>query len=87
MITLTTTTLLKDPNTKTTYIEQGTEAEEVTMKQHGLATNNDTLRWFRRLGGTETVTRGYTSQGYLVTKLVSTSPDKEIKKIREYKFS
>ena len=62
------------------------EVKEVTEEQHRLTTNEDTVKWFRRLGGSETVTRGYTYAGYVVVKLVSTSPDKDSKTVREYKF-
>lgn len=86
VITLTETKLIKNPNTKTTYIVESKEVSEVTSRQHSLATCDDTVKWFRRLGGSETVERSYTSAGYLVTKLVSTSPDKQNKTVREYTF-
>jgi len=86
IITLTETRLTKNPNTKTTYIVESKEVSEVTEKQHRLTTCEDTVKWFRRCGGSETVERSYTSAGYLVTKLTSTSPDKQTKVIREYKF-
>lgn len=62
------------------------KTEIVTSKQHGLCTSEDTCKWFRRLGGSETVTRSYTCAGYLVTKLISTSPNKDIRVIREFNF-
>lgn len=86
IITLTETKLIKNPNTKTTYIVESKEVSEVTSRQHSLATCDDTVKWFRRLGGSETVERSYTSAGYLVTKLISTSPDKQNKTVREYSF-
>ena len=85
-IILTETRLIKNPNTKTTYIVESKEVSEVTEKQHYLTTNNDTVKWFRRLGGSESLRRSYINQDYKVTKLVSTSPDKQNKVIREYKF-
>lgn len=42
--------------------------------------------FFRRLGGSESVTRGYTSQGYKVIKIVSKSPCKTEKTIRTFDF-
>ena len=42
--------------------------------------------FFRRLGGTERHTKNYTSQGYKVVKIVSTSPDKKNRTIREFSF-
>jgi len=85
-ITLTETRLTKNPNTKTTYIVDSVETNVVTEKQHSLTTSDNAIKWFRRIGGKETLQRSYTCAGYVVTKLISTSPDKETKVIREYKF-
>jgi hypothetical protein len=86
IITLTETRLSKNPATKTTYIVDSKTVEEVTEEQHGLTTNDDTVKWFRRLGGYETKQMGYTFIGYVCKKLTSISPDKQIKVIREYSF-
>lgn len=86
IITLTETRLSKNPSTKTTYIVDSKETKEIFEKEHYLTTNDNTIKWFRRLGGKETVTREYTCAGYKVTKLVSTSPDKQAKVIREFNF-
>lgn len=86
IITLTETRLTKNPNTKTTYIVERIEVSTVTERQHKLTTCEDTVKWFRRIGGKETVQRSYTNAGYLVTKLISTSPDKQTKIIREFNF-
>jgi hypothetical protein len=83
-ITLTETRLTKNPNTKTTYIVESNKVETITEKQHFLYF--DSVKFFRRLGGSETITNGYTCSGYVGTKLVSTSPDKQTKVIREFKF-
>jgi hypothetical protein len=83
-ITLTKTRLTKNPNTKTTYIVESNKVEPITEKQHFLYF--DSVKFFRRLGGSETITNGYTCNGYVGTKLVSTSPDKQTKVIREFKF-
>lgn len=85
-ITLTTTEQRKNPNTKTSYITIETESKVIDSKQHGLITNEDTCKWFRRLGGSETKTMAYTCDGYKCVKLISTSPDRDIKKIREFNF-
>ena len=86
IITLTETRLSKNPNTKTTYIVESKEVSEVTQKQHDLTTNDNTCKGFRRLGGSETKQMNYTCLGYICTKLTSTSPDRQTKIIREYKF-
>jgi hypothetical protein len=85
-ITLTTKVYNKKANTKTAYSLESTEVEVISQKTHSLITNNDTCKWFRRLGGLESVVRGYTCDGYKVTKLTSTSPDRQIKKVREFSF-
>jgi len=86
MITLIKTKLEKNPNTKTTYKEVSKTVEDISFEQYDKITNEDTIAWFRRLGGSETATKAYTNQGYKIVRLVSTSPDKKIKVIREFKF-
>ena len=77
----------KNPNTKTTYILESTEVENIDEKTHGLTTSEATCKTFRTVwGGSETVERAYTSQGYKVVKLTSTSPDKKTKIVRTFKF-
>jgi uncharacterized protein YneR len=85
-ITLTETRYIKNPDTKTTYIEVEKKVEEIFEKEYFLITNDNTIKFFRRLGGKETITRGYTCAGYKITKLVSTSPDKQTKVVREFNF-
>ena len=85
-ITLTEIELAKNPNTKTTYNEVSKEVKEIDRKQYGLITSDDTCKWFRRLGGSEVKTMAYTSDGYKCVKLISTSPDRQIKKVREFSF-
>ena len=85
-IELTTTKQVKNPNTKTTYLTESKEVTTITDKEYDLITNDDTVKWFRRLGGSESLQRAYTCAGYKVYKLTSTSPDKQNKTIREFKF-
>lgn len=86
IITLTETKLYKNPHTKTTYLQESKEVKEIAEKEYNLNTNSNTIKWFRRLGGSETVTRGCTCDGYKVVKLISTSPDKLNKTVREFNF-
>lgn len=85
-IELTKTEFLRNPNTKTTYIQESKEVKEITEKQYNSIVSDDTLKFFRRLGGSETATKCYTSRGYKVVKLVSISPDKKLKTVREFQF-
>ena len=86
IITMKSTKLEKNPNTKTTYLEVSTSKSVITKKQYHLITNDDTLKAFRRLGGSEHAERNYTCNGYNVTRLISTSPNKRTKHIREFSF-
>ena len=82
----TSTKFTKKAGTKNAFQQTEQTVREISDKQHQSTTCEETVKWFRRLGGSETVQRSYTCAGYLVTKLISTSPDREIKHVREYKF-
>tara|TARA_R110002153_G_scaffold111103_1_gene252736 strand:+ start:20 stop:292 length:273 start_codon:yes stop_codon:yes gene_type:complete len=85
-ITETKQNFLKNPNTKTTYFLTSEHTKEIPAYEYKDTTSEDTIKYLRRLGGSEYVERGYTSVGYMVYKITSTSPDKQKKTIREYKF-
>ena len=85
-ITMTTEKYVKNPNTKTTYISESSETSTIDEQQYRNITSDDTVKYFRRLGGSETVERNYTCHGYKCTKLTSTSPDKSLKIVRKFKF-
>ena len=74
----------KKAGTKTVWGLIDTTEDEITQEQHKNATSDDTIRFFSRLGGSETVTRGYTAAGYIVTKIVSISPNRQEKTVRDY---
>jgi hypothetical protein len=78
---------IKNPETKTTYINESVEVKLIDSLQYSRIVGDDTCKWFRRLGGSETKTMGYTCNGYCCTKLISKSPDRSIKVIREFKFT
>ena len=44
------------------------------------------IPFFRNLGGSERVTKGYTIAGYIPVELSSISPDKETKIVRRFKI-
>lgn len=80
------TKLIKNPNTKTSYLLDDVIEEKISKKQYDNITNENTIKWFRNLGGTENVSYGYTCRGYKIIKLISTSPNKENKSIYEFNF-
>lgn len=55
--------------------------EEITIKEYDNIFSS--INFFKTLGGTERVYKSYTIAGYIPTKLVSTSPNKETKVIRK----
>ena len=55
----------------------------ITKEVYNNITSKETTDFFRKLGGTEKVTR----KGGRVTKLVSTSPCGDLRKIRTFTFS
>ena len=86
-IILTQKEYVKNPNTKTTYFLNHESTEEITSEQYNNITNTDTLKYFRRIGGSESAIFGYTCNGYKVTRLTSTSPDKQTKIVRNFNFT
>jgi hypothetical protein len=40
--------------------------------------------FFRRLGGSETIVKGYTCAGYLPVRITSKSPDRTLKTVRTF---
>ncbi len=83
---MTKTSLVKNPNTKTTYIVEGEKTEQITKENYNNITSKETQQWFRRLGGSETAQKSYTCRGYLITRLTSVSPDRQNKSIYQFKF-
>ena len=79
-------TQTKNPNTKTTYIVEKDCTNLITEEQYRNITNEDTIKWFRRIGGTESVTKSYTNYGYVPTRIVSTSPNKQDRTLRDFVF-
>lgn len=54
---------------------------------HRKITAPDTLRWFRRIGGSEHAVRCYTPVGYIVTRLTSTDPSRTIRRVRRFRIT
>lgn len=84
-IELTTTTFELKEGTKSAYKE--TKKEVSTIDEDTYSKIITSSPFFRRLGGSETAKKGYTSNGYKVVKLTSKSPDRETKIVRQFKFS
>ena len=60
------------------------ERKKITQENYHNYTSDDTQRFFRRLGGSETAERCYTKRGYIVTRLTSINPDRTLKIVRTF---
>jgi len=72
--------------TRTVWELIESEISNITKEQYTSITNDETLRFFRRLGGSEYALRGYTRVGYLITELISKNPNKNIKIVRSFNW-
>lgn len=86
MIKIVMTTQRQEKTGKVTFKTIETEKKKITREQYRNITDDDTIKWFRRLGGSETATRGYTCDGYKIVKLISTSPGRDLRTVREFEF-
>ena len=85
-LTCTTEKQEKKEGTKTVFITTEKTVEVITEKTYNRHTCEDTLRFFRRLGGSEYVSRKYTCRGYNIIRSISTSRCKENRTIRTFNF-
>lgn len=81
---MTKTEFVKNPNTKTTYIQ--TEKTECIISEKQYNNIIGSSPFFRSLGGSERTVCSYTCRGYKAVKLTSISPDRQNKKIYEFEF-
>ncbi len=84
MIQLTTIRYELKEGTKTVWVE--TSKEIATINEERYKTILEWSPMMRRLGGSETLKRTYTSAGDKVYEIVSKSPDRTLKTVRNFKF-
>ena len=65
------------------YVTVNKVIKAITEDKYNNMTSKETIKYFRKLGVTEKVTR----KGGRVTRLVSTSPCGKVRTIRTFKFS
>ena len=75
-----------EENKKTVYKIETVENKTITETELKNITEKETLKWFKKLGGSESLTMGYTCQGYKPIILKSKSPNKEKMIIREFEY-
>jgi len=62
------------------------EESELNEEQYKNMTSKDTMRFFRNLGGSESVINNYTCNGYIPVQSTSCNPDRSLKIVRSFKF-
>ena len=64
------------------------ESEQKTISKqfYNNITDEKAIRFFRNLGGIETVQRNYTKMGYIPVRILSTSPNRETRIIRTFEI-
>lgn len=83
-ITLNTKRYELKEGTKTVYLLEEETTENITQEQaHNIV---DACRFFRNLGGSETLQKNYTKYGYLPSRLISKSPDRKTKVERTFSY-
>ena len=85
MNTVTKTKYELKAGTKTVWIEVLTESTNLLKAYYNNMLNS--APHMRTLGGSETLTKSYTCNGYVVTKIVSKSPCKAMKIVYEFNFT
>ena len=76
---------VKKPGTKGVWIDESTKTTDITREQHKNII--EAAPFFRRLGGIESMKRGYCSAGFVVFECVSTSPDRLERIVRKFSFN
>ena len=71
--------------TSTVWETYKTEERDIDKREHFNMV--DAAPFFRRLGGSETLQREYTCRGYVVTRIISTRPDRLERRIFTFDFS
>ena len=69
---------------KTVFELKETETKIIDSETHKMIV--DASPFFKKLGGSEVLERSYTCAGYVVTKITSKSPDRDVKTVRKFKF-
>ncbi len=74
----------RKPGTKTVYLLDKEETAPIDKETYQNIVN--AAPFFRRLGGSEHLTRSYTPHGYQVIEIISKSPDRDKKTVRRFDF-
>ena len=68
------------------WVTTETETKTISKSYYNNITDEKAIRFFRNLGGIETVQRNYTKMGYIPVRILSTSPNRETRIIRTFEI-
>lgn len=68
------------------WITTETETKTILKSFYNNLIDERAIRFFRNLGGIETVQRDYTKMGYLPVRILSTSPNRQTRIIRTFEI-
>lgn len=68
------------------WITTETETKTISKSFYYNAVDEKAIRFFRNLGGVETIQRNYTKMGYLPVRILSTSPNRQTRIIRNFEI-
>ena len=68
------------------WITTEIESKTISKEFYNNITDERAIRFFRNLGGIETVQRNYTKMGYIPVRILSTSPDRQRRIIRTFEI-
>lgn len=68
------------------WVTVETETKKITKEFYRNIVDPQAIRFMRNLGGIETIQKNYTCFGYIPVRILSTSPSKEKRTIRTFKF-
>ena len=68
------------------WITTETETKTISKSFYYNMIDEKAIRFFRNLGGIETVQRNYTKMGYIPVRILSTSPDRQTRIIRTFEI-
>ena len=68
------------------WVTTETETKTISKSYYNNIVDEKAIRFFRNLGGIETVQRNYTKMGYIPVRILSTSPNRETRIIRTFEI-
>lgn len=68
------------------WVTVNIETKEISKQFYYNIIDPQAIRFMRNLGGIETVQKNYTCFGYIPVRILSTSPNRQTRIIRTFKF-